>query len=281
MNRFILVIILLSILGNRTEARIIIEESRIDTCLVDVLYERIKVIDTLDCNNMYERNYLKLRAGNDASAFYSPVRKTYDSTSTRDYEVQRALFSDTEAFRKFSEEEWEVVFKLKKDGIIHIYDRFDMMSWVYKDTLEIPDWEITDSIKNIEGLDCVKAITSFRGRNWTAWFSPEIPIPEGPWKLCGLPGLIVWAYDSKGHYSYTAKSIMTNPGGYVDYFNYSDNCKTERMAALKLKRKALQESIAQKIKASGAFGIDPSVIGDPKPLVGRNYDFEETDYPHE
>lgn len=280
MLRYIFLLLSVSICAIKVNARII-EESRMDTCLVEVLYERIKVTDTLDCRNRYRQNYLTLRAGNNASAFYSSVRKTYDSISSRDFSVTRALFSDTKAFRKFSEEEREVIFKLKADNVINIHDRFDLMSWVYKDTLEIPHWQITDSIKEIDGLSCIKASTSFRGRNWTAWFTPEIPIPEGPWKLWGLPGLIVSAYDSKGHYRFTAKKITTCPVGYVDYFNYSDRCTTERMAALKLKRKSLQESIAQKIKESGAFGIDPSAIGDPKPLENRNYDFEETDYPHE
>jgi len=44
---------------------------------------------------------------------------------------------------------------------------------------------------------CQKAEGDFRGRHYIAWFSNKILIPDGPWKLCGLPGLILEAYDEK------------------------------------------------------------------------------------
>lgn len=51
-------------------------------------------------------------------------------------------------------------------------------------------------------MNCRKATGYFRGRNYIAWFCSDIPIPYGPWKLGGLPGLIIKAYDSKGEISF-------------------------------------------------------------------------------
>ncbi len=56
-------------------------------------------------------------------------------------------------------------------------------------------WKIDAETKIISNIKCQKATTKFRGRNYTAWFAPSIPIQDGPWKLHGCPGLILEAYD--------------------------------------------------------------------------------------
>ncbi len=59
------------------------------------------------------------------------------------------------------------------------------------------DWKITSDTLTLSGVSCQKAVTFFKGRNWIAWFAPEMPFLSGPWKLNGLPGLIIEAYDEK------------------------------------------------------------------------------------
>lgn len=58
-------------------------------------------------------------------------------------------------------------------------------------------WKITNETKKIKNHTCYKATTTFRGNDFEAWFTPEIPINAGPWKWYGLPGLIVEAYDTE------------------------------------------------------------------------------------
>lgn len=75
---------------------------------------------------------------------------------------------------------------------------------------KLPDfgWQITQEKKKIEGYECFKAISKpFRGRTYIAWFCPEIPISDGPWKLCGLPGLILEAQDEKGEVKFIAQKV--------------------------------------------------------------------------
>ncbi|MDP1842233.1 MAG: GLPGLI family protein [Sediminibacterium sp.] len=52
-------------------------------------------------------------------------------------------------------------------------------------------WNIVEETKMIKNYTCLKATTEFRGRKYTAWFTPDIPISDGPWKFKGLPGLIL------------------------------------------------------------------------------------------
>ncbi|NIF07203.1 GLPGLI family protein [Chryseobacterium sp. Tr-659] len=62
------------------------------------------------------------------------------------------------------------------------------------------NWKITDAVKTSDGIHLQKAVTEFGGRSWIAWFSKDIPIPYGPYKFNGLPGLIMELYDTKNNY---------------------------------------------------------------------------------
>lgn len=68
-------------------------------------------------------------------------------------------------------------------------------------------WNITSETKKIQNYTCYKAATSFRGNNFEAWFTPDIPINAGPWKLYGLPGLIVEEYDTEKKHIFLLEKI--------------------------------------------------------------------------
>ncbi|MBB2145187.1 GLPGLI family protein [Pedobacter sp. LMG 31464] len=57
------------------------------------------------------------------------------------------------------------------------------------------NWKLTKDTNSFSGVKCQMATTYFKGRNWIAWYAPELPFQSGPWKLNGLPGLIIEAYD--------------------------------------------------------------------------------------
>lgn len=73
------------------------------------------------------------------------------------------------------------------------------------------NWKIENETKKVGVYNLQKAITSFGGRNWTAWFCPSIPFQEGPYKFRGLPGLIFELTDDKGDFAYSlVKSVNLN-----------------------------------------------------------------------
>ncbi|MCX4335937.1 MAG: GLPGLI family protein [Bacteroidales bacterium] len=66
------------------------------------------------------------------------------------------------------------------------------------DNLEMPQWELHDTTTTSTlGYEVKMATADFMGRKWTIWYTEEIPVPAGPWLLCGAPGLIVHAKDSE------------------------------------------------------------------------------------
>lgn len=68
-------------------------------------------------------------------------------------------------------------------------------------------WDIGDERKTIGAFSCRKARGDFRGRSYTAWFTVEVPVKNGPWKFNGLPGLILEIYDDKGEVYFGARSV--------------------------------------------------------------------------
>jgi GLPGLI family protein len=74
--------------------------------------------------------------------------------------------------------------------------------FLYEDEVNF-QWTILPDRKQIAGYMCQKATTTFRGREWEAWFAQQIPVSDGPWKFNGLPGLILQVSDNRNHFVFT------------------------------------------------------------------------------
>jgi GLPGLI family protein len=64
-------------------------------------------------------------------------------------------------------------------------------SYELKEPIPVIAWTILEEVKKINQHNCNKAICTFRGRNYTVWFTTDIQTNFGPLKLNGLPGLIL------------------------------------------------------------------------------------------
>lgn len=104
------------------------------------------------------------------------------------------------------------------------------------------DWQIGDAVKEIGGYVCQQASGTFGGREYTAWFTTELPFPYGPWKLHGLPGLILEAEDSK-------KEVIFRYGGF--------DKETEPGIEIALPKDAITTTAKDFTKAKAAFDKNP------------------------
>ncbi len=98
------------------------------------------------------------------------------------------------------------VFTNLNNGNMRYYDKFGDEEMFYDESFDDMQWQITDSTTNILGYECIAAETDYHGRHWTAWFTAEIPLQFGPWKLHGLPGLILRA-ESDNETVFTATGV--------------------------------------------------------------------------
>lgn len=138
-------------------------------------------------------------------------------------------------------------------------------------------WEIGDSTKVILGYECIQAGTDYHGRHWTAWFAPEIPLPAGPWKLCGLPGLVLSASDSKGDYSFVADGIEKTQKQIKSMYGVENYHEQSRKEMLKVGRSFLENPVAHLEAMLGISMKDAEVKGE-LPEINGDWDWYETDY---
>lgn len=113
-----------------------------------------------------------------------------------------------------------------------VYDLKSDELWRYEEPIYEMEWTIMeDSIKNILGFECIKAQTDYHGRTWKVWFSPEIPVHDGPWKLHGLPGMILNADGGDG-FVIEAKEIGYTKQAIPAVYSVEDYTKGERKKIL-------------------------------------------------
>ena len=103
-------------------------------------------------------------------------------------------------------------------------------------------WKLSTDTLHISGYLCSRAETTFRGIRWEVWYTEEIPSSAGPWRLHGLPGLIVKA-TSEAH-SFTLTELYHENTA----ITYETDIKIERMKYPKL-LKYHQEVLGSKLYA--------------------------------
>ena len=145
----------------------------------------------------------------------------------------------------------------------------------YRYPVEMDDlqWELLDSTKNVLDYECQLASADYHGRKWYAWFTQEIPVQDGPWQLCGLPGLIMEATTADGEYGFTIKGLQQCDEPLGDPYENPDKIfKTTRIALLRMKDYGSRNRAAQiNALTGGAVNIKPTEYKE-------NIDFIETDY---
>lgn len=156
------------------------------------------------------------------------------------------------------------IYKNFSDKMLSLSERVGLRKYVINDTLSNFKWKITKEKKVILNYTCIKATTKFRGRNYEAWYTEEIPIQNGPWKFCGLPGLIIKVGDVENKFVYELtginlkakydNKIISVPKEYV-----KDKAITHKQFMILYKKKLEDYAKLSKVVETSADGTSSSV----------------------
>lgn len=123
------------------------------------------------------------------------------------------------------------VFNNNSDNTLTIYDQWGDELRFYTEPSDEMQWTLLpDSTNLILGYDCNLAESDYHGRHWKAWFAPEIPLCFGPWKLHGLPGLILKA-EADGGFSFNATGLRHSDRIMSPMYSAEEYKKTDRRKA--------------------------------------------------
>lgn len=232
------------------------------------------------------KNQYILLAGQDGSKFYSPRTEALDSLESTPEGKQaytemakNAYFGGNMKSLPRRDGSYYVLKDMATGQLTH-YDAVGTEYYSYTEPIVQMEWTVTDSTANILGYECVQAVANYNGRRWTAWFAPDVPLSNGPWKLQGLPGLILKATADGALYGFEATGIQPTSRAITPVYSTDRYRATDRMKYLKAKRSFTDNPLGQ-LNAKYGGSIVKVTHADGTPITDINpvkVDFLETDY---
>lgn len=228
-----------------------------------------------------------LLANKECSKFYNPSTEYKDSLQSTpkgralDNEVLNAAINkyiqtkDRSVMNAVAYKTFLYIFRSIPENKMTVYDKAGVSEQgYYTEPLNEIQWEISDSTKKVLGYDCMMATANYHGRDWTAWFTTDIPLQEGPWKLTGLPGLILEATEASGQHSFVATGLESTNQEIMPIYSFRPYDKMTRIEMLRQMRNYRDHGNSMNTAATGInFGTDHVRTGDELKI-----DFLETDY---
>ncbi len=200
MKKVLLLLVLAACAANVTAQK--------DSTVLSVTYETTFMKFTEE--DSLSRDLMRLDIGEHSSQFVSIVSEWF--VKNKDKDLKQSPYRGYNVFRNTAYK------NLPEQGIV---TGIHMPGWVtLQDSMaDLFDWQLLDGDSTICEYPCKKAVANFRGRTWTVWYTLDLPYSDGPWKFCGLPGLILSAKESEGIFSFSCVGIEQGDGHTYEFSN--------------------------------------------------------------
>lgn len=166
-----------------------------------------------------------------------------------------------------------MLFYDKKNDSVFIREKMPNYYVIAKEVTPTINWKISGEWKTILGYKCRKATANFRGRNYEAWFTTELPIVDGPWKFKTLPGLVLQIEDDARQvklYAVNIEKQINEPVG--EFANIGNLVSMKDYVELRNKEVNAQ---AAKMKELVAADLQGMAVTDQSPSTFAFYGIEK------
>ncbi len=143
------------------------------------------------------------------------------------------------------------IYKNHPKGALSFVDKILPAFLIYEEDLNDFQWLLLNEHDLLSDYTVQKATMHYGGRNWTAWYTTEIPVNNGPYKFGGLPGLILKIHDSEEHYVFEMIAIERMEEGILIEFHDMGWVKTNRKDFLKAEEN-FRNDIISRAREAGA-----------------------------
>jgi GLPGLI family protein len=163
-------------------------------------------------------------------------RKSSEFVNEKDVEMTSYVWGSNNVYKEYSILEFNPTASLYKETDENV-DHYNTYSWrsseyliyrniennetydviktlnklyVIEDTIMHQNWKIRNDMKEVAGHICMNAYCrdTLRDKDIIAWFALDMPIPYGPDRYGGLPGMILEINENNGAVVITASSII-------------------------------------------------------------------------
>lgn len=181
-------------------AGVTVHAQETDSAKAIVKYKFSHIRDTLNKDKPYTENMI-LFLGQKASAYKSYDKKIQDALIKKQVAEQVAAAAgggpvNINIKRNGGAATQSEIYQFPLENKMVRKENLMITKYRIEEPLPLIKWKISADTMSFGTLHCQKATGHFKGRDYTAWFCPDLPFHAGPWKLNGLPGLIVEAYDT-------------------------------------------------------------------------------------
>lgn len=185
----------------------------LDTCYLNVSY-LLKYRNSEKDDSLSFNDIMDLQMGRHYNAFFGRDLRALDTRNTKELKTNMQFSTIPENYIGFD------VLINHSDSLTTVTNRLPYTSQVieYSESTDIPKWTyMPEDVDTIMGYHCHVAICNYEGRDWKVYYTNDIPIPYGPWKLNGVKGLVLKAVDTENNFIFEAVGLTQKPQSIIRY----------------------------------------------------------------